>query len=345
MSRRGTGTGAVTLAVLLSMSGVGWGRTERSPASTQLPLVGHSDIVVDAEHLHVFVTGHEEDDSSIVVLDYNGTIVSVIPGMPGASAMVLDGTGNLYVALTQGHAIVVIDTASLTERERIVLPQSQCPRALTLTSGSLWMAFTCGHGFGSFDLITEELTLYRRAGAYSPILGSSPGRPDLLVLGERNLSPATIHTMRIWRDGRAHLVESAFGPAGSSDLSDMVVLPDGERLIAAFGYPYLLVVFHLPDVRSIGTYHTGAYPNSVAVALDGELVAGGISSSDDDIHLFHEGEPAAFRTYNLADIVPEAPELVANGLAFEPDGGWLFAVSRNVWNDFAFTAIKSPSGD
>src|SRR6516162_3629711 len=92
----------------------------RADSTTQLPFTsGPVWLAVDAAAQHVFVSGGP-GSSSIVVLNWDGTIVKTITGEAGASEMAVADptTHTLYVALHDANAISEIDTQTLTETTR-----------------------------------------------------------------------------------------------------------------------------------------------------------------------------------------------------------------------------------
>ena len=108
-----------------------------------LPLTTFADVVVDADHSHVFVTGGP-GNSSIIVLDFDGRVVKAITGQPGAAGMALDRSmSTLYVALSGSTEISRISTDALTEVGRFSVAPGPAPYMLARAGGRLW--FTgCG---------------------------------------------------------------------------------------------------------------------------------------------------------------------------------------------------------
>ncbi|MGW3019650.1 YncE family protein [Streptomyces longwoodensis] len=83
-----------------------------------LPLSGYAHLVVDRAHQHVFIS-QGAGSTGILVTDLSGTPVTTLADEQGASGLALspDG-GTLYAALSDGGAIVAIDTATLAETAR-----------------------------------------------------------------------------------------------------------------------------------------------------------------------------------------------------------------------------------
>ena len=82
-------------------------------ANAAFLLTGFNDMLVDATHSHVFVTG-AATDSTISVRNFDGTSAGNITGETGAGGMVLSGN-TLYVARCGANEIDEIDTATLTK--------------------------------------------------------------------------------------------------------------------------------------------------------------------------------------------------------------------------------------
>ena len=280
-----------------------------------MPLTTFADIVVDADHSHVFVTGGP-GNSSIIVLDFDGRVVKAITGQPGAAGMALDRSmSTLYVALSGSTEISRISTDALTEVGRFSVAPGPAPYMLARAGGRLWFS-GCGASSG-FASITPTGTDLRQYGEGCIALASSPTDPSLLVVGSIGGSPAIVTAFDVSTDPPTEQI-SGTPPGigyGSSNLQDMEVTPDGLSLLVACGAPYVDQVISLTDLSLVAKYPTGAYPSSVAASQDGEFVAGGNGTT---VSLFETGNETAVRTYSQA--------VYPRGLAFSPNGRKIFAV-------------------
>ena len=101
--------------------------------ATPLSLTSFGSMAVDDANEQVFVSGGQFG-SSIVVLDFDGNILTTITREQGANGMALDSaTGTLYVALQNANAISKIDTATLAETSRFATTGMSEPRARSRT--------------------------------------------------------------------------------------------------------------------------------------------------------------------------------------------------------------------
>jgi hypothetical protein len=107
------------------------------------------------------------------------------------------------------------------------------------------------------------------------------------------------------------------------------VTPDGSDVVVASGSPYVHQVFKVSDLSPDGQYDTATYPDSVAIAADGTVLAGSSDWYGDSVFVFAPGDPDAVKSYPLpSDIVP--PDgLATAGLAVSPDGTELFAMTTD----------------
>jgi hypothetical protein len=236
---------------------------------TQLPFTTWGGIAVDGAHQHVFVTGGA-GTSSIVVLDFNGTIVKTITGQGGASGMVLDeSSGTLYVALRDNTSISKIDTATLAESSRMSVAPISLPTQLALAGGKLWVGHGCGEsneGIASMNLDGSGVAEKGMGVYYCPMLAASK-TTNLVATGDSGLSPTTINLYDITTDAPT-LVKSLWSPGGASDLNQLVFSPDDARLLSASNNPGAVQSFNAADLSLAATYPTGEYPNAVSVTGD-----------------------------------------------------------------------------
>ena len=312
---------SVATAVLL----LGW-TPSVGAAATTLPLTNYGDMVVDAAHGHVFVTGGF-GNSSVVVLDFNGRIEQTISGQEGAAGMVIDeSTSMLYVALSGSTQISRISTETLSEVGRFSVAPGPAPYFLASAGGRLWFS-GCGDSPG-FASITPAGTDLREYGDSScAALASSPADPSLLAVAGIGGSPAIISIYDVSSDPPS-LEISGVPPGdvyGPSNLQDMAVTPDGLGLLVACGYPYFHQAVSLSDLTRLVKYESGAYPNAVAASPDGQYVAGGINDYyGSDVFIFESGASTATRVHQFDPIA----SLYPRGLAFSPNGRKLFAAAE-----------------
>jgi hypothetical protein len=295
--------------------------------ATTLSLTTFADILVDDDNDHVFVTGGP-GSSSVVVLNFSGQVVTTVTGEAGAAGMALDAANSLlYVALGDGDEIAVIDTDTLAEVDRISLAPAAGARSLALAGGRLWFSHDCSSTtsrFGSIATDGSDLQQYPRGGDYPsdcPILAVSPADADVLVASGIGSSPPTVYVYDA--STAVPTVTISDTVSGSDDFEDMTITPDGTRLLAAAGSPYVIQALQLSDLSSVTSYPTGNYPIATAVTANGNFVAGArFGSGDTKIFVFPAGSTTPVRDYELATDPFEA------SLAFDAAASRLFSVAE-----------------
>ena len=290
-------------------------------APTTLPLTSFNDMVVDAQNEHVFVTGGLADQS-VVVLDFQGNIITTIGNQNGAAGLVLDETSStLYVALRGSREISRISTTSLTELGRFSVAPAAPPRALALAAGRLWIS-GCGDesDFASITPAGEDL---RHHDGACLLLAASPTDPGVLTAGQLGGSSVTVYDVT-----GAEPTKTVSGPLpgdfgyGGGNLQDLAVSADGLRVLPAAGFPYFHQALSMTDLARVAKYDSSAYPNAVAVSPDGRYVAGGVYDYyGTDVYIFPAGSQTASRTHAFG-----FDSLYVGGLAFSPNGRKVFAI-------------------
>src|SRR5207248_5783833 len=137
------------LAVPLAVAG-----PARADTSTQFQIGGVAAVVVDDAHQHVFVSGGIAQ-SMIAVFSFAGSLVTTLTGLPGPTGMTI-ASGSLYVTETDGAAIDVFDTSTLTKTKSIDISPYTHPHSVALAGGKLWFSYwqdgQFGGGVGWVDL-------------------------------------------------------------------------------------------------------------------------------------------------------------------------------------------------
>ncbi|MFI8007330.1 hypothetical protein [Streptomyces sp. NPDC086010] len=285
-----------------------------------LPVRSHWQTLADSRHVYVSSPG----DDVVLATDHDGQVMKEIEGLDGARGMTESADeSTLYVALPDGDAISVIDTATLTETQRIPTGADTQPESLALAGGRLFFSyqsnvFDAGIGSVAIGDATPAVTLDDNPVWYGkPRLASSPGAPGRLVAADSQGA----NGMRVYDVGSGTLQETAYTEA-VGDVEDLVVTPDGSSVITANGSDYYHQRWRLSDLTEDGRYDTGSYPNSVAVDSRGTVAAGTVAGGEWDIHIYRPGEATAYRTVALS-----WPywDLLDRGVAWAPDGSRLFA--------------------
>ncbi|GAA4888462.1 hypothetical protein GCM10023237_02190 [Streptomyces coeruleoprunus] len=320
----------LSLALGLSLLGLG-APPAAADSSTELPVASHTDIVVDAAHQRVFIS--DAVSGSVVVTDYDGTLVQHITSEPGASGLVLSpDSSTLYVALRTADAISAIDTATLRETARYATGPGTAPTYPAVAGGKIWFGYgTEAQGnIGWLDVSGPQpvvaLDRVGRTWYSAPMLATSPGAPGRLVAGEVSTNPSQLAVYDVAGDFAQRTAYTV--PSGGS-VADLAVTPDGSEVVVATGAPYYHRAFRLSDLTESARYTTDAYPNAVAITQDGTAIAAGINGAyDPDIYLFRPGVDTQIRSYDFPSSSTNSTTLQPNGLAWAPDNSRLFALTK-----------------
>ncbi|MFE4700374.1 Ig-like domain repeat protein, partial [Streptomyces sp. NPDC056738] len=336
---------ATALAVLFSsvaLTGLG-STAAHADGNAVLPVASVADVLVDSVHRHVFVS--DRTDGKVVATDYSGTVVGTFGSLPGADGLELSADSRtLYVAVAGSDEIAAIDTAGLTESARYSTGTADAPATLARAGGKLWFGYgTAANGdIGSLDLSGTDPVLAVAQDSdsrwyYAPRLASNPAAPGVLAAAEPGISPAAVATYDV--SGADAPRRMAKGEAGSN-LRDLAVTPDGDQVVTASGWPYRHQVLSTTDLKEVGSYPTDPYPNAVDIAADGTVAAGIDGYNKPDVYVFRPGTTQPVRTYDFADT--GTGTLVPDGLAWEPDGDHLFAVTGN-GSTYRLNTLNAPT--
>ncbi|MCX4989593.1 MULTISPECIES: hypothetical protein [unclassified Streptomyces] len=336
---------ATALAVLFSsvaLTGLG-STAAHADGHALLPVASVADVVVDSVHQRVFVS--DRTGGKVVATDYSGNVVGTLGSLPEADGLELSADSQiLYVAVAGSDEIAAIDTAALTESARYSTGSADAPVSLARAGGKLWFGYgTAVNGnIGSLDLSGPEpvLAVAQDSGSrwyYAPRLASNPAAPGVLAAGEPGISPAAVATYDISGPDAPKLM--AQGQAGSN-LRDLAVTPDGDQVVTASGSPYRHQVLSTTDLKEVGSYPTDAYPNAVDIAADGTVAAGIDGLYEPDVYIFKPGTTEPVRKYDFADT--GSGTLVPDGLAWEPDGDHLFAVTGS-GSTYRLNTLNAPT--
>ncbi|MFG3496732.1 YncE family protein [Streptomyces sp. NPDC047886] len=322
---------ALSVALSAGLLGTAAATEAAADSSTQLPIAGHADIVVDGVHDRVFIS--DPDSGSVVVTDYDGTVIERITSQQGAFGLALsEDSTTLYVALRDADAISAVDTATLRETARYATGTDTEPQYPAVAGGRVWFGYggpTRGD-IGSLDLTGPQpavgLGHVGRKWYTAPMLATSPGAPGMLVAGETSSNPPQLAVYDVSAGGTR---ETASLTASGGSVDDLAVTPDGTEVVVASGAPYHHQVYRTSDLSVSGRYTTNAYPNAVAITPDGSTVAAGINGAyDPDVYLFRAGADTVIRTYDFPSTSINTTTLRPAGLAWADDNSRLFAVTK-----------------
>jgi hypothetical protein len=336
----------VLVVFLLGVLFMGATAAGRADTATQLPFTGGQVwMAVDAAGQHVFVSGGQ-GTSSIVVLNYDGSIAGTITGEGGASQMALNpSTHTLYVALHDATAISAIDTTTLTETKRFSTAPYASPTSLVIAAGELWFSCTANQTgcvvSANFDGSSQVSHGFIGKGgeAETTALAAGGSNSHILAVAELGSSPTTLGVYDV---SAAPSLVSSTGDAGTCENGkSLAVDPAGTNVLLACGYPYHITSLSTSTLLSSATYPTGPYPQAVATTADGNFLAGGVNTgtgSGDDIFVFPTGNTTPVRTWSLG-----FGATLPGGLAFSPDASKLFAVVGTSGGQTLFESLDTPT--
>ena len=336
---------ATALAVLFSSAALAVGTAAPAAADSTmvLPVASSADIAVDGVHQRVFIS--DPQGGKIVVTDFHGIVVKQLTNLPGVQGLELSAdSGTLYAAVRDADAVVAVDTATNTESARYTV--GDAPVSVALAGGKLWFGYgTAGSGdLGSLDLSGEEPVVALDQDTthlwyYAPILDAAPGAAALAA-GEPGGSKLAVYDVSSGTASRTAAVDT-----GGSNMGDLAVTPDGQRVIVASGAPYHHQVFKTSDLTADGTYASDTYPNSVAVAPDGTVAAGIDGIYEPDIYIYKPGSTTSVREYDFPNTGGSSggDELPDSGLGWAPDASRLFAVTYNDEGVYSLRVLEAPT--
>ena len=162
--------------------------------SVALGAVGFGSIAVDDAGGHVFVSGPAANE--VLVFDFAGTLVTTIPNLYGAGAMVVHGT-SLYVVERHTGTIEAIDLGTLTDSGPVATGLNQ-PSGLSFAGGKLWTAVNGQSGWAQLASVGLDgnATLFNTS-YYDPDFATSAGDPNTLYVAEDGLSPGAIFRLDV----------------------------------------------------------------------------------------------------------------------------------------------------
>jgi hypothetical protein len=300
-------------------------------ATNDLGPIGFGAVAVDDVRGHVFVSGPTAN--VVEVLDFSGNLVATIPNLPGAWGMLVSGR-YLYVAETSGGAIVRIDLTSPTFTATPFATGLLRPLWVVMAGGKLWTTVSVSldssySTLASIDPKSGRVKDFSQT-YFSPLLATTPGAPNTLFLAQSYLSPGSVFRIDVSAAKPRVVISNTF--TNQSSIVDLVVSPDGTRVIPASGSPYYFEELSASTLQPDGTIYPGApYPSAVAVSpgRSGLLATGldgGYSSPDIAVYPLGATSPVfTATTYNSSGTANVRPQ----GLALSADGSTLFAVTSS----------------
>jgi DNA-binding beta-propeller fold protein YncE len=326
-------------------------------STTQLPfgagLPEHVWTVVDPVGQHVFVSDGQGGYSSIVVLDFDGSIVKTI-SVDGAAGMAIDSsTHTLYVgsAGITSDTMTEIDTTTLTVTGSFSTAPLYDLSDLVISGGKLWFigrsAPSYADGVGSENLNGTNATTQNLGNGYALASGGASGQLLAVASQGDDLKPAIgVYDVSGGSPAPASSLADV-GPVYSS-LPDLAFDPSGDHLLAPA--PLAAPGTDSPPgsnaVNSLLTstlaaslqYATETPPLAVAMTSDGAYLAVGGGTGDagtSNVMVFRASDATPWHRWNIHPVSEQA-------LAFSPDSSRLFAVTSN-GSSLEFTVLTDPT--
>jgi hypothetical protein len=323
---------AVPLAVLLIASSA-------HASSTTIPLNSVQKVVLDSAHGQVFVSGQRDDPSqtSLFVMNTDGTLKQSIPGETLTAGLALDGT-TLYVgrcragdSSTEG-IIDAIDTVTLTRIESIpvvLTPNSDAgPCNLAVAGGRIW--YTPGDQWQ--DLAAVDVAAPHTQHTYSvgPSISdeqfaTSPTDPNLLIVADQNLSGTKVYKYDV--SAATPVLSQQLSMLSEGQVRGMGITADGSTFVAAASDAVWR--YDVATLTKQGSYSTnGARADGLALSPDGGYVAVVVG---DGVRFYHTDTGTLIGTRSLS------PQSSAFGqMAFSDDGMRLYTPA---WTYFRVAPI------
>jgi hypothetical protein len=135
----------------------------------------------------------------------------------------------------------------------------------------------------------------------APDVATSPAAPGILLAGEVTVTPSIIEEFDM--ASGSPVLTAATQPGlsvdGCQNLRDLAITADGRDVAATCGWPYYALSYSLTGLVEDGTYQTGPYTNSVAIAKSGQIAVGVNPSSTANLFLFSPGNSTPTVSYAL----------------------------------------------
>jgi hypothetical protein len=329
-----------------------------------LPINQFSHMLVDSARQHLFISGSGGDftqstataSTGIMVTDYSGQPITMIPDTGGATAMSISSDGSTIYAV-QGSYVDVINAATLTYSTRYFLGSGVAAASAVYAGGKIWFSYqptfpstdsdgAIESGIGSIDPSVIPTTFPANdAGAIigpgisaatvtfnatndpagtwggAPLLAVSPSG-ELVAAGTQDPSVEEPFELAGYdvSSGVAAVVVPPVQVASGVNVEDMQITPDGKDVVVASGSPYAQQVFQLSDMSLVGQYPTAEWPASVSITSNGTVVAGagGVNNA---AYVYAPGGSTPLNTYSFGTSTLHTAEITA-------DGSDLFAVTN-----------------
>ncbi|NEB93973.1 hypothetical protein [Streptomyces bauhiniae] len=289
-----------------------------------LPLSHYAHMVVDGAHQHLFFS-QGAGTAGIVVTDLAGAPVATVDGEQGADGLALSADGRtLYAALSDGDAIAVIDTATLTEAGRVDTGTDSAPVSVAVAGGKVWYSYTDADGKGTVGALDPDgLTATPQPAmphwTTAPLLSTGGG-----VLAVQGAQPYTTLVATYDVSSGTPSPKADMGLGGTAT-GPVKVTADGTKILvpqSASVYVYSTADLSSATPRGYYTGGVNSSPDAVAVDSDGTIALGAPAGSGAGAYVYASDQIAENHfTFPAGTVAPD-------GLAWGTDGRTLYAVTH-----------------
>ncbi|MFC4065751.1 hypothetical protein [Actinoplanes subglobosus] len=334
---------ALAAAVLAGATAIGFGvsiGTASADTFAALPIKSFGDIAVDGVHKRVFVS--DPTTGKIVATDFRGRSVGELGGLTGVDGLALSADSNLlYAAVRGANKVVAVSTTTVTASDSYELGASvRLTDVAAPVNGKLWfsgeVAVLTG-GFGSIDLATRAVQVHDNAVdgisfSAGARLFTGTSAPGLLVLAETAMSAGNSAVYDISSGAETLKLKTDWLNEAVLDLD---LTGEGTRLLPVT-YNGVRSI-DLADGAQQRIFNDLRFFGAADVAHDGRIAVGVHNTTDAaDVHVYQDGAATAEKTFSLG-----LRDIADHGLAWEPGGSILFAVSDS--GDFRLHVLNDPT--
>jgi sugar lactone lactonase YvrE len=317
-----------------------------TPDGYPLPISGIGGMVVDGSHQRIFIA--DPRDNKVVAVGYDGTVVGTVSNLANVNGLALStDESTLYAAAAGADAIAAINVDSVTETARYSTGADTEPMYLAVAEGKVWFGYgpDGGHGaLGSLDPAVGQssVVLGQDTGWYNaPMLAADS---DRLALADPYTTSGEVKILNVAGDSPTTVASK---DTGTGIAEDVTFSPDGSRLLIV-SHGTAVNSWTTSDLSASTSYDMGVgQANAVAVAPDGRLAAGTTNLDDNPrVHVFRPGSTTPVRQIRLAETSPSTggeDDVADRGLAWEPNGTRLFAISSAYFETYRLVVLTDPT--
>jgi hypothetical protein len=329
MSRRRFGAAAI--AVLTSTTGLTIGTA--GPASADpgsvLAITSVGDVVVDGVHDRVFIS--DPDSGKVIATDYSGNQLGTARVADANSLALTPDSSRLYVTSLSESAVFALDTTTLDQTAKYSTGAVK-PKDVAVAGGRIWFSYANGLAgkLGTIDPSTEasSVRLDRYETWYwAAELATASARPDRIGVAANGRTAVL--------DVSGDTVTEVAAAETTGEVTDMAISPDGEKIATSTRNGPGIALRDVSDLATQRLLQYEGFANAVDFAADGTVAGGSSVPFQPTLHLY---APSGELITGLEPA--NGGRGLDRGLAWEPDGDRLFAVSAN-GNVFRFDAFAN----